>query len=100
MTQHDLLKIAIGTFDGCVDLLNKKGKEYSGHDDALSHFKEAAKDLGLTELQVLSVFMRKHMRAVMSFVKEGKTESESIEERITDLINYLILMKALLHENK
>ena len=80
----------------CRNLLTKKGDDYSGREDRLANFKRLAKELGLTPQQVLWVYLRKHLDAITSYVKDGKFEScEGLRSRVVDAVNYLVLMECL-----
>lgn len=83
----------------CQDTLLKKGTDYSSDTDRLSNFKEAAKRKGITPYQVLGVYMDKHVTAVDNFISRGKLESEPIEDRLMDIINYCMLLVALIEDN-
>ena len=79
-----------------------KGEEYTvGKDDALTNFKEVAKEVGITPLQAWYVFFNKHIRSIASYVKTGSEKSnEAIECRIMDARNYLALGRGLIQEHK
>ena len=82
------------------DLLNNKGREYAGDDDALNNFKTGT-DIGITPLQKSWVFTEKHISSIKSYIKNGKEfSSEPIEGRILDAMNYLFLISCLVKENK
>lgn len=97
------------TFIGLVDaarlrqdqLLKVKGADYTRHSvDRLSNFKRNAAALDTSPLLVWAVYFNKHIDAIMAFVKTGKTESEAIEGRIDDAINYLYLLEGLVKEDQ
>ena len=82
------------------DLLNNKGREYAGDDDALNNFKTGT-DIGITPLQKSWVFTEKHISSIKSYIKNGKEfSSEPIEGRILDAMNYLFLISCLVKETK
>lgn len=86
------------------ELLVVKGGEYAGSDDRLANFKRGAALTGVTPLQVAFIYASKHYDAVATFVRdqasgEDRPRSESIEGRLDDLINYCILMKAIVRED-
>jgi hypothetical protein len=58
----------------------------------------AAENNGVTALQAWGVYFYKHVSAVWRFLKDGKVESEPIEGRIYDVINYAILLALLVKE--
>jgi hypothetical protein len=82
-----------------LDLSDKKRIEYcNGNQSADVHtnFKVIAKKLGLTPMQVLSVYLNKHIESLSSFFKTGTTYSdETIESRVSDIINYLLLAMSM-----
>lgn len=86
-------------FDDCVKLTETKGDDYTkGNEDVLINFKEGA-FLGLTSYQILGVYMKKHIDSIFNYIKnDGQTESEPIEYRIQDAINYLVFLQALIKE--
>lgn len=65
--------------------------------DMNAAFKEMANEVGITPLQVWSVFAKKHFKAIDSFIKFG-SESEPIEGRIIDAMNYLLILNSLIKE--
>jgi hypothetical protein len=75
-----------------------KGKDYSRKNDRLSNFKIRAEHAGISPMQVWSIYTGKGLDAIDSFVKTGKLESESLDQRFVDAINYLLLGAALIHE--
>ena len=82
-------------------ILKQKGDDYTRHEvDRLSNFKRSAAAIGLTPLQVWAIFTNKHIDAIMAYIKTGQVESEGIEGRFDDAINYLHLGEALIKEQQ
>jgi hypothetical protein len=78
--------------EACDKILATKGHDYTqGSKDRCANFYEAAAFLGQSPFQVWSVYFYKHLTAIFSFAKHGRVESEPIEGRIHDAINYLLL---------
>lgn len=82
-----------------------KGQEYSGEADRLSNFKDEAAALGVTPLQILSVYASKHHTLVKKYIrckaKGIEMElSEPIEGRFRDIIVYALLGMALVAEEE
>ena len=75
-----------------------KGVDYAGREDKLANFKKRAAASGISPLQVLSIYMGKHLDSIESFIREGKLESEPIRGRIIDAINYLSFIEPLASE--
>jgi hypothetical protein len=81
----------------CADTMILKGQDYTiGNADRLYNFKKVAELTGLSTRQVWSVYACKHLFAILNYVKtEGKSESEPIEGRIVDAINYLLFLSLI-----
>ena len=88
----------------CDKLLTVKGHDYTqgaeGDYGRLKNFYTGSEALGLTPLQVLGVYFKKHIDAVFTFIKKGQVESEPIEGRIYDCINYLLLLGKMVQYEK
>ena len=83
----------------CTDILCRKSKEYSTDSDKLHNFKTAAAVQGVTQIQALSGMMAKHTVSVYDMCMSKKTfPVELWEEKITDSINYLLLLKGIIVE--
>lgn len=103
MDQMTFDKFVQETVAATADLLRVKGGEYAGSLDRLANFKRGAELTGVTPLQCAFIYASKHYDAVATFVRDEaagmeRPRSESIEGRFDDLINYCILMKALVRE--
>jgi len=82
-------------------LLKVKGNDYTRHEeDRLSNFKRSGASIGLLPIQVWAIFINKHIDAVMAYVKTGRTESEAIQGRLDDIVNYCYLGEALIREQE
>lgn len=77
-----------------------KGIEYAGEEDTLADFKEIAEEVGISPLQVWAVYVKKHERAIDSFIKMGgrKTLSEGIDSRVLDVVVYHALLLGLIED--
>ena len=95
MTNDELVTMAADFFEECLDTLKNKGRDYSGKDNALHNFQDAAKSIGLPTKQIWYVYAYKHWCAIISWVKTGKLESEAFKSRIMDLINYSLIAYAI-----
>lgn len=103
MDQKHFESIFRHTVDEIERLLIVKGGEYAGNEDRLANFKRGAQLAGVTPLQCALIYMSKHYDAVATFIKDDaagrdRQRSEPITGRLDDLINYCILIKALLQE--
>jgi hypothetical protein len=76
------------------DVLVVKAAEYAT-EDRLANFKKAAHLRGSTMPQAIAGMMVKHTVSVYDMVDSGKPYSIEVwDEKITDHINYLILLRA------
>jgi len=84
-------------------VLNKKELEYSKDDDRLYNFKRAARILNCTPEKALLGHLSKHLVSLLDIIENIKDYSKDevkwiCDERITDTINYLLLLEALIKE--
>lgn len=105
MRQDEFEKLFQSTIEQIQHLLIVKGGEYAGSEDRLANFKRGAALAGVTPMQCLLVYLSKHYDAIATFIRDDahgkdRLRSEPIEGRVDDLINYGILLKALLAETK
>ena len=84
----------------CLKIMDAKGLSYSGKEDCLGNFKRCAKLAGTTPEKTWFTYHTKHYDALCSFIRGEYTDSEPIESRIMDLINYLMLFYAMVKEKK
>lgn len=79
----------------CNAILTQKGHDYTQGDvkhDRLKNFDRNGGRLNLRPEQVLAIYMFKHIDAIETYLRLGAVESEPIEGRIFDAINYLLLL--------
>ena len=105
MHQNEFEGVFAETMQSIKQLLVVKGGEYAGPEDRLANFKRGAQLTGATQLQVAFIYASKHYDAIATYVRdeasgETRPRSESIEGRLDDLINYMILMKAIVKEDR
>ena len=87
----------------CADILAHKKKEYTGDNlDRLSAFKIAAALQNCDPKGALAGMMSKHIVSLydMCYSTLLHFDMEQWDEKITDCINYLILLKALVKESQ
>lgn len=83
--------------DRCIDVLVTKSKEYAT-EDRLHNFKIAAVLKGETPVQALAGMMSKHTVSVYDLCRTGSLDLNVWNEKITDSMNYLLLLRALIEE--
>ena len=83
----------------CLKTLERKSSEYAPDDDRLSAFHRAAVLQGCSPRQALAGMMAKHLVSIADLCA-AKTEAALVvwDEKLTDAINYLLLLSALVHE--
>lgn len=85
----------------CAETLQRKTKEYTGDNtDRLSAFKTAAALQNCTSEQALAGMMAKHIVSLydMCFDEGVSYPLDTWNEKITDSLNYLFLLKAIVKE--
>ena len=81
----------------CRTLLCKKGEEYDADtSDRFHSFKVAAKMQNETPLEALAGMMAKHTVSIYDLIRQNSSDLTIWSEKITDHINYLLLLKGLL----
>ena len=102
MSTEDFNKLVEERCNKIVATLAAKQKEYSTADDKLHNFNRGASIAGQSRERVLHGFMLKHYISFMDIidnVDKGIIPSdEVIDEKIGDIINYMILAEACLKE--
>lgn len=99
MHYDEMTKLIESEFDRIRELRETKGKEYASEEDTLADFREVAREAGVNELQVWLTYVKKHQRAIDTFIREGAVKSEAIEGRIRDVIVYHLLLLGLLKDS-
>ena len=83
----------------CEDVLLSKGSEYALDSDRLSHFKRSASLMGCSVKQAIFNMLAKHIISISDMVaSDQKFSRERWSEKITDAINYLIILRATVME--
>lgn len=105
MTNEHFKMIVEGQLKLCENLLVVKGIEYSepgkNTDDRLHAFKVAAALQNISPKEALAGMMAKHTVSIYDMCRNKDSENYTIEkweEKISDHINYLLLLKALIIE--
>ena len=83
------------------DILEHKAEEYASDVDRLANFKTAGGIKGESPKQALAGMMAKHTVSIYDMVlRTDRDYSTKVwDEKITDHINYLILLRALVEED-
>jgi len=106
MNNKEFEKILNKRIESIKATLSKKGDEYSGNSkDRFYNFKRAAQITGESPEQALWGMALKHLVSVIDIIEKinGKKEYPSdnlLNEKFGDLINYIVLLEAMIKENK
>lgn len=88
-------------FEKCKDVLIDKAKQYAGNGDRLHNFRCAAGMQCCSAKKALAGMMAKHTISIYDMCRDGKRHSEDMwNEKITDHINYLLLLRAIVTEDE
>jgi hypothetical protein len=101
MTREDFSKRVEKRIDLVRQTLLTKHKEYAKDDNVFRNFDEAAGGLSLhsTSAEVLWSYMTKHLVSIKDIVSDNvPVDNAVVSEKIGDVINYLILLEAMLNE--
>jgi len=100
MTKDRFEEVAKEQLNRIEEVLIKKQKEYGPKEDKLTVFKKAAQFMGTNPEQALYGFMAKHLVSQSDMIKSGEKYAKEVWlEKITDIINYNILLLALLEDD-
>lgn len=101
ITQKEVNAVFDGQVALCRKILQKKTKEYTGDDtDRLGAFKAAAALQHTTPERALAGMLAKHIVSLYDMCFDGDTDYDisTWNEKITDSLNYLFLLKAIIKE--
>ena len=96
MTHEEFEAILDAQIKRVQDVLISKTREYAT-DDQLNNFRKAANLRGCSMAQAVAGMMAKHTVSIYDMVSGDRAFLESVwDEKITDHIIYLVLLKAAL----
>lgn len=107
MIINEFNDVVIRQMEHCKSLLVTKGNEYAPEAmtnveiDRLAHFKKAATLMRTTPKIALMGMLVKHYISIMDMSMDDKDYPvEQWSEKITDSINYLLILRAIVEEEK
>lgn len=104
MNNTDFENIVREQLDRCESVLLDKSKEYAAESDRMHNFKVAAEIQSCTPVSALAGMMAKHTVSVYDLINDfeegADIPKELWDEKITDHINYLLLLQGLLAEHR
>lgn len=100
MTDNPMMAAIYEQMRRCESILAEKFKDYGNHEDPFWHFNRAAELLEQTPQQVLMTLFSKHLTCIVEMAKDPHASSSARwEEKITDAINYLLILSAMVGES-
>ncbi len=101
MTPKEFNIVLQNTLNSCSELLASKSKEYDFSSDRLHSFKAGAQLLDTNSVNTLLGYLTKHIMSVFDMAKNyDNFTMEKWDEKLLDCINYFILLRALLMDEK
>ena len=101
MKKKEFKELRQRIIDEANRISESKGNSYTvGDEDVLKFIKTEAENNNTDGYLVLSIMLSKQLSAIKNIIKnKGESnESEPLDSRIVDVINYLMLLKALVEE--
>lgn len=100
MNAEEFIRVVEAQFEKCEWTLTFKANEYATDDDRLHNFKVAAALQSISTKQALAGMMAKHSTSIYDMCKSNTNFTEPLWiEKITDHINYLFLLRAIVAED-
>jgi hypothetical protein len=104
MNTKQLLKLHDDTCNACKAIMKQKNSDYTGGKGATDVFANfnASKMLGIHPVQGLLLRVIDKIQRIRSFTndKELSVPNETVEDACDDIVNYAILAKAMLMEER
>ena len=100
MNSEKFNTVVRSTAESIVNILATKAKEYSVNDDRLHNFNQMARVNEKTVEETIWGMASKHLSCILDMVNGSTKPTEYlVNEKIGDMINYLVILKAhLLNE--
>lgn len=100
MTKDALKEFHVKTFQKCLNTMLQKNEDYNGHEDALGNFKDVEeRSITSSEVGVRVRINDKYNRMCNLFAtRSNGSHDESLDDTIDDMINYLIILKAVMQD--
>lgn len=101
MNNQEFAEVVKDQLEHCQSLLIAKGREYSTEQDKLHNFKVSAELQGVSQRQALGGMMSKHTVSIYDMIQSPNDfPLPTWDEKITDHINYLLLLQAIVIEER
>ena len=99
-------RLVISRLDSCRCVLLKKNEEYASETDRLHNFKVAGRARGVADTTALDGMLMKHLVSVWDAIDKMEEDREWvpteawIEEKVGDVINYMLLFEGCIEDRK
>ena len=101
MNNNTFTRIVNDQIARSTDVLTKKQAEYATDEDRLHNFHAGAGLTGRTPEQVCGGFLLKHVVSIFDMIESGEPQRIDLwNEKITDMINYGLLLRAIVEETE
>jgi hypothetical protein len=100
-TRKDLLKLHKTTTDECFRIIEVKNRDYGANSDALHNFR-FVEQMGIPMAHGILTRLGDKLARIAKIVTTSETavKDETVDDTIEDAINYLIILRAALNEQK
>lgn len=101
MTRDELFLMHITTCENALETMKAKNQDYSASKDPFGNFR-VSESFGVPAEIGIIIRTTDKLKRMESFVRRGTlaVKDESIDDTIEDVINYMILLKAMLFDRK
>ena len=99
MNYKDFEEMALHSLAEIMERFHNKNAEYASTEDVFSNFKRAAGGLSYhcKAEQVAWEYAVKHLQSVKDMIASETSTAEAIDEKIGDVIAYMLLIKGMLY---
>jgi hypothetical protein len=99
MNFKDFEQMALNSLAEIMERFHNKNAEYASTEDVFSNFKRAAGGLSYhcKAEQVAWEYAVKHLQSVKDMIASETSTAEAIDEKIGDVIAYMLLIKGMLY---
>lgn len=98
MNSNQFKEICDAQFEYCLEVLGVKANEYVISTDRLKFIKDGALLLRCNNKEAVYALMSKHLISIRDMCQQDSQNYTKWLEKITDTINYLLLLKAVIYE--
>jgi hypothetical protein len=86
--------------DSYRNRLQRKNEEYSPYENPFANFDNATRFLNVSPETILLFYMTKHLMSLRQMVFGGKYDVDVWDEKIGDLVNYLLILRAMVEREE